>query len=52
MESGIKARATIASGGAIRTKDGSYSSVKNGAAFIVAVQDIAAVWVNTAEDDW
>ena len=39
MESGIKARATVASGGAIRTKDNGYCNV---AEFIVAVQDIAA----------
>ena len=35
MEPGIKAGVIVASGGAIRTKDGSYRSVKNGAVLSV-----------------
>lgn len=40
VSSGLKARATVASVGFIRAKDGSYRNV---ATLIVAVQDIAAV---------
>ena len=40
MESGIKARATVARIDTIRTKDSGYRNV---AEFIIAVQDIAAV---------
>ena len=47
MLSGLKTAATVASVGAIRAKDGSYRNV---ATFIVAGQDIAAVY-HTAEDD-
>lgn len=40
MLSGLKTKATVASVGAIRAKDGSYRNV---ATVIVAAQDIAAV---------